>query len=187
MNIQKALREALSKDKDKTNNKLRYGCVMVSLEIDQDKWKELQDSIEEDDIYFGDEENTGFGREMDPHVTILFGLHADVPDEDVEDLINKMKKPKLTIKKISSFTNDKFDVLKFDVESKDLVEDNKNFKTLPHTSTYPNYHPHMTIAYLKKGMAEKYVEKLKNNKPIENTVTNVLYSKADGSKKEYDI
>ena len=34
---------------------------------------------------------------MDPHVTILFGIHKIVPDEEVEELIKDVKKPDVAI------------------------------------------------------------------------------------------
>lgn len=187
MNLKKKVREALLK---KPKRVYEYGCVMVGLDLDGKEWQTIQDMIDEDDLYLGDKESGtdgGFGRELDPHVTVLFGVHADVPDKDVETLIDKCKKPELNLQKISTFDNELFDVLKFDVESPDLHKLNKLFTTLPHTTSYPNYHPHATICYLKKGLGEKYKKKMKDIEPIVVIPNNILYSKPDGTKKTYEL
>lgn len=185
MDLKKKLREALLK---KPKRQYEYGCVMVGLDLDSKEWNAVQEMIEDDDIYNGEGETEGsFGRELDPHVTILFGVHKEVPDEDVESMIDDIEKPELTLQKVSTFENKLFDVLKFDVESEDLHELNKKFKTLPHTTDYPDYHPHATICYLKKGKADKYKKKMKGVEPIVVTPDKILYSKPDGTKKNYDI
>lgn len=185
MNIKKALREALTK---KPKRQYDYGCVMINLNLDTKEWNNIQEMIDDKDIYNGEEgEEGGFGRELDPHVTVLFGVHADVPDEDVETLIDKVTTPEIEMQKISSFTNKLFDVLKFDIESEDLNKLNEMFKTLPYTSDYPDYHPHATICYLKKGKAEKYVKKMADIDPLNVKPSELTYSKPNGKKKNYDI
>lgn len=64
---------------------------------------------------------------------------------------------------------------------------NKNFREFPHTNTYPDYHPHCTIAYLKPKMADKYIKKLNDSIEMEMTPNNIVYSKVDGSKKTYNF
>lgn len=181
--LKNLVREALLKQQPR---KYDYGCVMVNLKIDPAKWAALQDIVDEKDVYFGDDEK-GFGREMKPHVTVLFGIHDDVPDADVEKLIKKIKEPEIELKDVSSFDNKLFDVLKFDIHSKDLVKLNTMFKQLPYTSDFPDYHPHATICYLKPGLAKKYIPKFKDIDPLEADTDKVLFSKADGDKKEYPL
>jgi 2'-5' RNA ligase len=186
MDIKKLLREKLE-SKESKNDKYDYGCVMLFLDVPKKEWVKLQDLIDnEDDLYF-EENNDGFGRENEPHVTILYGIHADVPDEDVEKLIKEIKEPKIELKKVSTFKNEKFDVLKFDVESEDLQKLNKKFKTLPHTSTYPDYHPHVTIAYMNKGVSDQYIKALNDNEPIKVKIKSIVYSKPDKTQKTYKI
>lgn len=186
MNLKNQLRKALLEAKTEKNNKYDYGCVMVDLNVDKNTWKDFQDKVDDDDIYH-EEGNAGYGREMEPHVTILYGIHADVPDKEVEDMIDAITKPTIELQKVSSFDNEKFDVLKFDIESEDLNRLNKLFKELPHTSTYPDYHPHATICYLKPGLAKKYIKKFKGIDSLETKTSKVIYSKPDGTKKNYPL
>lgn len=182
MDIRKRLRTLLE-GAHKAN---KFGCVMVFLDYKESDWKALQDLIDKDDLYEPEGES-GYGKETEPHVTILYGLHTNIPDEDIESEIDKIKSPKLKLGKVSSFSNDKFDVLKFDVESEDLHKYNKKFAEFPHTTDYPKYHPHCTIAYVKSGKSEKYIEKLNKAVDIEVTVDKIVYSKANGEKLNYDL
>jgi hypothetical protein len=42
---------------------------------------------------------------------------------------------------------------------------NEIFSMLPNHDEHPEYHPHLTLAYVKKGCGEKYIKKLKE--PLE--------------------
>lgn len=167
-----------------------YGCVMLFLEAPEDWWKTITDEIEEDDVYEPEgERDYGIQPASESHVTILYGLHSDIPDSDVEELIDEMTAPEVTLKDISIFDNaDKgFDVVKFDVKGEDLHKMNAMFAELPHTTDYPDYHPHCTIAYVKAGTGKKYERTLSDGNKITLKPTKVVYSKADGEQKEYNF
>lgn len=181
--IKKLLREALLKEENRKN---KYGCVMVYFDYDQKDWDKLQDIIEEEDLY-DPKEDPSFGREHEPHATILFGLHNDIEDDEIIEKIKELKEPKIKIGKISHFENKLYDVIKFDLESEDLVAANKVFTKMPHTTDFPNYHPHSTIAYVKPNKFKKYSKELNELEPIKFTVSKFVYSKSDGTKKYVDI
>jgi 2'-5' RNA ligase len=167
-----------------------YGCVMLFLPIEKEWWSKLTGEIEEDDVYNPEgERDYGIQPHDEAHVTILYGIHSDVPDEDVEALIEKMTAPEVTLGKIGIFKNgDKgFDVVKFDVTGQDLHDMNKMFIELPHTNDYPDYHPHATIAYVKDGTGKKYSRNLPKDDILTVKPNKIVYSKADGTKKEYKI
>jgi len=170
-------------------NTYAYGCVMLYLEVDKDWWSKLQSTIEDKYLYLGTEEDPGYGREVNPHVTVLYGIHSDVPDADVEALISKLTAPEITLDTIGMFDNaDKgFDVVKFNIESEDLTEMNKEFKTLPFTSDYPDYHAHATIAYVKSGKGDRFCKVLSEGLAQILKPHKIVYSKPDGSKKEYEF
>lgn len=183
MNLKNELRKKLLKEGE---DKFDYGCIMIELNVDPEWWKEIQDDISEDDLKEPTEDRT-YGKVDDPHVTVLFGLHDDVDDSEIESRIKNMSLPNVTLKEINFFDNsDEFDVVKFDVESEDLHKMNEMFSELPHTNEYP-YKPHATIAYVKKGTGEKYKRTLSDEEAKVIKPSKVIYSKPDGSKKEYNI
>ena len=142
----------------KKNDNIEYGCLMLFFHIP--KWNYITSLIKKEDIYDLD----GYGIENEPHVTILYGFHDDVkPNVLLDEIKNNfnLKPIEIKINEISIFENSDYDVVKFDVDSDDLVEINKFIKKFPHTSDYSDYKPHMTISYVKRGMGKKYIKKLK--------------------------
>lgn len=184
MNIRKLFRRYLTEAKH-ISHKNEYGCVFFTLDIDKESWSSLLDQIDDQDLYNPPNDKT-YGKEKKPHVTVLFGLHGNIDDKEVEEIITGFKKPKVKLDSITAFKGKKFDVLKFDVISDDLVEQNKKLKELPFTNDYPNYHPHVTIAYLKPNLSDKYIDKMKKTK-LDVSVGDIIYSKVDGSEKKYQI
>jgi 2'-5' RNA ligase len=89
------------------------------------------------------------------------------------------------------FQNEKYDVLKFDMEyptkgDKFLHKCNDELKKFPFTSDFPDYHPHMTIVYLKPGKGNKYLRKFGR---IEYNLTPQygVFSQPDGTKTKIEI
>jgi 2'-5' RNA ligase len=105
----------------------------------------------------------------------------------VRSEIDEVKPPKIGFKGISAFSNEKFDVLKFDVDSEDMHKMNAKFKKFPHTNNFPDYHPHVTIAYLKPKTADKYIKKMKGMEDMPIKLDKLVYSKPDGDKKTYEL
>jgi hypothetical protein len=66
------------------------------LDVNKKSWKELQDMIDDDDLY-NEEAGDSYGRENEPHVTILYGLHDD-KDKDIEVDIKEIKTLILNLK-----------------------------------------------------------------------------------------
>ena len=184
MNIREKLRAALIKEGAHKANKL--GCVMIFLDFDKEKWDELQEMIDEKDLYLPEGE-TGYGKEVDPHVTVLYGLEVDIPDKDITGEIKKIKTPEITTGDVSSFENEAFDVIKFDMVSEGLHKLNAKFREFPYKSNYPDYHPHCTIAYVNKGTAKKYIDKMNEMDKIEVKPSKIVYSKANGEKLDYKL
>lgn len=148
----------------KVDNKPNFGCLMLDLNIPN--WNKLLDIIQPEDIY----DEIGFGKETEAHCTVLYGFHLDN-----DNLVNELKEMtkqnckepiKLTVAGVSCFNNKDFDVLKFDIQSEKMSELNKICKQFPHTNTFPNYHPHITIAYLKPNLGEKYIKLFENVKNL---------------------
>lgn len=65
-----------------------------------------------------------------------------------------------TITGFGKYICDEFDVLKCDIDSNSIIETNKEiFKHFHCYSRAKIFLPHLTIAYLKKGEADKYILK----------------------------
>lgn len=126
--------------------------------------KSIQDKIEKDDLYTTEPDEFGwtYGLEIDPHVTVLYGIHDDSP-EIFKECASKIKKFDIKTGKVSIFENEKYDVLKIEVESNDLHKVHETFKEkTDNTQTFPTYKPHITVAYIKKGEAKKYTKDAEN-------------------------
>jgi 2'-5' RNA ligase len=177
--IKERLRTALINEME--GKKYDYGCVMLYLDVEPKIWRGIQDLIDDEDVY----SENGYGRETAIHITLLYGLHSDVPDEQIEDAISKMSSPEVTLKKITTFNNKEYDVVKFDVEGDELYKMNEMLKEFPYTSDFPDFSPHSTICYVKSGKGKKYHKTLSDDEAIVITPNKVVYSKADGTKKEY--
>lgn len=147
----------------------------------EDWEKSILEKINYSDLYLPEEKS--YGIENETHITILYGFHDDETSIDIlYDYIKDIKIPIIKFSNVSVFENEDFEVLKFDIVSDDMIEINKIFKNnFKYTSDYENYHPHMTIAYLKKGSGINYIDKFKNIKfDLKNPI--FKYSKSNKNK-----
>lgn len=138
----------------------------------------LIESLDESTLFV---EEDSYGIEDEPHITLLYGIHDnELKIEKIYEFLKSLKQIPLTLNKISSFNNDRFDVLKFEVElSKELKAYRKRAELiLPNTQTYPDYNPHMTIAYMQPKSSIKFHQILD---PIQIYPTGLKYSRPDGS------
>lgn len=156
-----------------------FGCVMLYFNFPQ--IFKLQDAINPSDI--SEEE----GLENEPHITLLYGLHEGVTNEEIKNILDKFTYSKCKVFNPSLFKNEKYDVLKYDVEGKNLHETNKELKQFPFTDNFPKYHPHMTIGYLKPGKGQKYVEAFSKTNDFELMPTHAIFSQPDGTKNKIKI
>lgn len=179
--LQKAMRLMGIKLNENRHNVNEYGCVMLYL--DYPDFKDIQSKIDKKDLY-EDPNDDSYGLESNCHVTILYGLHEVVKDEYIKEIVDKFDfNDDIVSNGLSLFKNEKYDVLKFDVvkDNNDLGKCNNELKNLPNTNTFPVYHPHITLAYLKRGFGKKYVKLLNNKDEYVFKPTKIIYSKIDGS------
>jgi 2'-5' RNA ligase len=160
-----------------------YGCVMLYFSFPN--IEKIHDAINPKDVYTQEGDRT-FGYEDEPHCTLLYGLHEEVTTEDVKNVLNNYTYKPLKAYNASLFENPDYDVLKFDIKGDNLHETNTDLKQHPFTSDYPDYHPHMTIAYLKPGTGKRYVKMLKEYE-YELIPQHAIYSKPDGDKDKIKI
>ena len=169
---------------NESNQVYEYGCAMVYFDFPE--MKDLHSQIDEAEVYHDPEDPT-FGLETEPHVTLLFGLHSnEIPDEKVFGPCKQKPIGPITLTNPSLFNNEKYDILKFDAENPVLHEINAELSKLPHTTSFPDYHPHATVAYLKPGSGQKYAN-LFAGKKFQVTPKMVVYTKPNGSKLQEEI
>jgi 2'-5' RNA ligase len=167
---------------ENSTSKYNFGCVMMYLHFP--KLKQIQDIIEPEEVYTEEGDKT-YGLEDEPHVTLLYGLHEDVTINQVKEVIGQFdleEKPFfIKLHNVSCFNTPKYDVLKFDAEGDILHKLNEGLKALPFTNEFPDYHPHLTIGYLKQGAGKTYVQGFKSLK-FEALPISIIYSQPDGTK-----
>jgi 2'-5' RNA ligase len=142
------------------------------------------------------------GRETSPHVTVKFGIDAaTTPEALLEALTNSDSAREmmmrgggeLTLGATAIFESEEGshangdDVVYVAVDSPDLVLLNQIIsEALTVTDTHPDYVPHITLAYVKKGEGQKYA----GNETLAGTVvtfTSIVFSDADGNETEIPL
>lgn len=129
------------------------------------------------------------GIDPETHCTILYGTHTS----DLKEIKEALKKTGITkinmkLKKLSTFPPNSSGeiVLKVDIESIELQKLNKALCKLPFTTDFPRYHPHITIAYLKKGKEKNYLDiDIFKDKKI--STSSIMFSTAGGKKHNFKL
>lgn len=155
--------------------KPKYGYVMFLLDIPN--WQQVQSVVDKEDLYVDPKGDRGYTKT--PHVTVLYGFLDLVVDiNSMTEFLKDMPKPIVKVKGISAFDTDpEYDVVKFDVESPDLRKANKKLEIFPHKKLYDGYNPHVTLAYVKKGLGAKYSGmEIPEGMPLTFNPTQVMYS-----------
>jgi len=173
----------IKESKEKPGNLYKYGCVMLELNISN--WEELTDRIDPEDVYLP--EDPSHGVETQPHVTILYGLHKGVTPDQVKEVFDNFHGDiQVKIDGVGIFENEEFDVVKLNVvPDGSLQQLHDELKKFPNSDQYPDYHPHITLAYVKKGMGKKYANL--GYKYTIKDIGKVKYSTPEGEKVYFNI
>lgn len=166
------------------HNKYEYGSVMLCFDFPQ--LKIIHNLIKPEDIYNDPTLDAG-GLEKESHVTLLYGLHNNVSDEQVKGVIEKIIFGPCKITNLSLFRTNEYDILKYDVNGNGIYESNTELKKFPHTTDFPDYHPHLTVAYLKPNTGKKYSKSLSSGQSYTLIPKYAVYSKTNGTKEKLDI
>lgn len=99
------------------------------------------------------------GRESESHITVKYGLADEKPPQKLRKALADFGAVSAKFGKTSLFKNDDADVVKIDIDSKDLHRLNKLIGDTVETpgNTHPDYKPHATVAYVKPGRGKKYL------------------------------
>lgn len=110
-----------------------------------------------DSAVYTDPHDDTLGREHEMHVTVLFGLTEPNGNRALHKLSEKYAPFPIMVGAVSLFkTNPKYDVIKLNVESPWLRKLHDDLKqSVPNEDKWPEYSPHVTIAYVKKGSCDK--------------------------------
>jgi 2'-5' RNA ligase len=108
---------------------------------------------------YADQENSIPGREYDQHITIKYGLKTDNPLDVLNVIERRPITPfEITLGKVDIFEKDLYDVVMVEITDNGLLALHEALLAdLPNEETYPKYHPHVTVAYVKKGMGLAHV------------------------------
>lgn len=162
------------------NTNREYAFLMVDYETPS-IIKDLQKKIPSRELYT-EEDNEDYGLERQSHVTLVPCLDNDIDIDKLKSYLKPIDEYDIVLTDISKFECEEFDVLKCAVKSKALKDTNKEIVDKFEThSEYKDYNPHMTIAYMKKGMADKYLKKILD-KLILLKAKNFNFSYFDGNK-----
>ena len=171
--------------KENSTSKYEYGAAMLYFNFPE--LTKIQSFIDAQDVYLETGDKT-FGLEDEAHCTLLYGLHSNVTPQEVQFALKKFKFGKCSLHSPSIFENEKYDVLKYNVQNDILNAANKELRKFPYTNDFPDYKPHLTIGYLKVGAGKKYVEFLSKNYPTFELVPRfIMYSEPSGTKTRIKI
>jgi 2'-5' RNA ligase len=153
-NCCKAENKAMNLTK-KASEKYDFTCTMAYLPKDlAEKVIKLALDIPDASLYDPKEDDHGYGRETEPHITVKFGTHTDDPEE-IKTALKGIGPIRARLGRISFFDSKDYDVVKVEVISEDLAKANKCISDkCKCTDTHPDYNPHVTIAYSLKGSCE---------------------------------
>ena len=132
-------------------------CIMADVP-QKESMLEFIKKIPNECVY--EEVGENYGKEANPHVTVMYGL-SPIEETRVKELLTKVpKKIVAELGKISKFSNADapYDVLKIEVKSPHLNKIHEMIrKNFDNNYKWPEYNPHVTLAYVKKGTCNEYV------------------------------
>jgi 2'-5' RNA ligase len=168
-----------------------YGCLMalVPHELAQEIVEFGVKNIPDDALYIDEDK---FGRELEVHITIKYGLVDDNP-KTARRIFNDHKPFKGKLGKVKHFEPDveyaEFDVVTVEVVSEDLEHMNKEVCEKLECAkglVSDEYHPHITLAYVKKGLGKDFIGSTEfEGREIE--LDTVVFSPAVGNKTYFSI
>lgn len=135
-----------------------WACLMADFPKDfcEKILKWSKENIKDDILYNPPKDRT-YGRENHIHTTVAYGIDPKNKKKDIDEKI-KLRPIKVKLGKIDKFEKkeDGYDVIKVNIISKDLHDLNNEIKEKIGTpgNEFPDFKPHMTIAYVKLGSCD---------------------------------
>ena len=163
-----------------------FGCVMIVPESSK-QIQDMLDLIKDSEVYT-DPKDDSYGKQK-PHVTSLYGIRQQDASKKVSDLVRNTTFGNITLLKASCFYADKYDVVKLEVKLDGCVEEfhSKLEKAFSgYENTHGSYKPHLTLAYVEKGLGDKICKRF-NFKPFSLKIVKVDYSLQNGQHRFYTV
>jgi 2'-5' RNA ligase len=153
------------------------GCIVLNCDFPH--IKDVQSIIHPDHIHDSGLENT-------PHITLIYGINETEDLEKIKKFCAQVKPMELYTSNIDVFSNDEFDVLKYNViPSNDLLAYRRRcLSFFDNVQTYEGYNPHLTIGYLAHGAGKNYTMKFA---PMPIKITSIVYSVSHETKFELNF
>lgn len=154
-----------SKDEDdesiepKKESPYKYSCAMLNLNPSVasivDYW--VKKNIPKESLYI-DEDSGHDGYEEIYHVTLKYGIH-DFSPKKLTNLVHGFGPISFGLGTVKKFDAPDFDVIHIKIVDSKILEDvNKLISEgIEHTDTHPEYKPHITLAFVKKGSCDKLI------------------------------
>jgi 2'-5' RNA ligase len=137
------------------------GCVMAML--DPSEFASLLTEIAYTDTYTTNESYAS-GKVTDQHITLLYGLEKTVTTQIIQEKLDgTFDDTEIFLDHLTVFKPEgkEYEVLVIECKPTDnILEANSILRDLPYQNNHPDYKPHVTLAYLKKGEGDKYLENI---------------------------
>jgi 2'-5' RNA ligase len=123
----------------------------------------------EGDLYVGEDSDSytkGAVAEETAHVTLMFGLmeNANEWKKQIDMVLDGWRIRSVEVDEVGFFDNgeDFYTIIAQIRPTDELLEGNARLKLLPHIETFPDYKPHLTLAYVKHddSVRDKWVKAL---------------------------
>lgn len=161
-------------------HKNEYGCLMAMVNPTYGPHiVRMNKTAIPSGILYIDPEDPSYGYDDEPHVTIKYGFSPDLTRGDLAKILRDVAPFNIKLTGIGQFQNEKYDVVKFNVDANEnLLRLRERCDCYKNEDKFPDYKPHMTLAYVQKG---KFPE-IKKQLNIELPITRFKYSGQDGKK-----
>lgn len=156
------LYENLEIDVRAVNDDNYRGCIMINTEIIP--VAQFVKKAEDDLFYETKHDQSPLPSEDVPHATLLYGLlnNGNTWKKKVDEVLKGWKIDKVTIENVSFFDlGESKAVVGLLKVTDELRDGHERLTLLPHVNTFSEYHPHITLAYIKPDAdVDKWVKAL---------------------------
>lgn len=145
------------------------GCVMLGTEVPDTSF------IKDEDLYYTHNPELFWvnGRAMgNSHITLKYGLLPEVRRKHVDKVIDGLPLPERLsgtglMKFDSPYPDEPYDCIVLEIGkyawtpgAEELMDLHNHLNYLPHINTFPDYKPHVTLAYVRKGWYDEHIDDL---------------------------